>query len=125
MGEPGSTEYEELLLHRACRDSPPHAPFGSIITLGNGAPGTVAIRPDGTTLATWVQTPNPNDSDGPVWARIAPPQANRPATTVPLPGAITGFAPLAAFTPAGRAVVTWTTTSPTAEAVAISTHDPR
>lgn len=124
MGDLAAPNTKNFLYVVRAAIAPPHARFGSIITLGNGAPGTVAIRPDGTTLATWVQTPNPNDSDGPVWARIAPPQANRPATTVALPGATTGFAPLAAFTPAGRAVVTWTTTTPTAEAVAISTHDP-
>lgn len=103
--------------------APPHGAFGPYVGLGDGAPGSVAIRADGTALLTWVATPNPNDTAGPVRASLLAPSAGAPGRAVSLPGSPAGFAPIASFTPTGRAVVAWTATTTNADAVAISTRE--
>jgi hypothetical protein len=101
----------------------PDGSFGPVSRLArNGYTGSVAIRPDGATLITWVQTPNQPEQDGPIRVLFTPARDLRGGgVPVSLPGIGTGFAPHAVFTAAGNPLVVSTVVRAHAAAVAIST----
>jgi hypothetical protein len=102
----------------------PGGRFGPIIPLAtNGDPGTIAVRPDGEALITWVAITAVNADSGPVHAILVPPGDTVAPAGVTLSGA-SGDSPFAAFTADGAPLVTWKATVKSGQAVGLSTHRP-
>jgi hypothetical protein len=96
--------------------------FGPIIPLTtNGATGTLAVRPDGEALITWVQLAAGGDSSGPVRASLVAPGGVGPPRGITLAG-VPGHSPLAAFTAAGTPLVAWEAAVGSVASVGVSTH---
>jgi hypothetical protein len=100
----------------------PGGRFGPIIPLAtNGDPGTIAVRPDGEALITWVAITAVNAGSGPVHAILVPPGDTVAPAGVTLSGA-SGDSPFAAFTADGTPLVAWKASVGNHAAVAVSTH---
>ncbi|HWH10320.1 MAG TPA: hypothetical protein VG165_04280 [Solirubrobacteraceae bacterium] len=96
--------------------------FGPIIALAaNGNPGTIAVRPDGEALITWVAITQVNSTSGPVHAILVPPGDTVAPRGVTLSGASGDF-PLAEFTADGTPLVAWEACVGNDAAVGVSTH---